>query len=289
MKVNKLTLNGPSYPGILRELSTKPPSALYTVGATLADLLERPSVAVVGNRNSTIYGERTTRELAKGLAEQGIVIISGLAYGVDAISHRAALEAGGYCIAVLPGPLDNILPAANRDLAEEILQNGGTLVSEYAAGEAAFKQNFVARNRIMSGLADAVLITEAGVKSGALHTSRYAIQQDKILMAVPGSIYSPNSAGVNNLIKSSSAACVTTVEDIMGIMGIQPHKTKPKDVKGRNQSEQALLNLMVKGVSAGDQLLEKSGLDTILFNQTLTMLELSCKIRPLGGNHWAIY
>ena len=289
MNIKKLTLGGPGYPQILRNLPTKPPKVLYQAGAPLKDLLERKAVAIVGNRNSTIYGERATRELAGQLAGQGIVIISGLAYGVDATAHRSALMSGGLCIAVLPSPLDNILPAANRELAQDILAGGGALVSEYAPGEIAFKQNFIARNRIMSGLADAILITEAGEKSGALHTARYAIDQNKTLMAVPGSIYSPNSAGVNGLIKTSSAACVTTLDDMLNILGVKAHTTKPKDIRGRNKNEQTLLDLMVKGVSEGDQLLDKSGLEASEFNRTLTMLELSCKIRPLGGNQWAIY
>lgn len=289
MNIKKLTLSSADYPQILKDLPTKPPAVLYQTGVPIKELLERPAVAIVGNRSSTIYGERVTRELAGQLAGQGIVIISGLAYGVDAIAHQAALLAGGLCIAVLPSPLDNILPPANRDLAQDILDNGGALVSEYPPGDVPFKQNFIARNRIMSGLADAVLITEAGVKSGALHTSRYASQQNKPIFAVPGSIYSANSEGVNNLIKSDGAKCVTSCHDILFELGIYEHKTKPQEIKGRNQNEQVLLDLMLKGVSEGEILLEKSGLDVIEFNKTLTMLDLSCKIRPLGGNQWAIY
>src|SRR5579884_1072783 len=161
-EIKKLTLNSPGYPTILKESPTQPPRVLYYAGTPLNDLLKHKAVAVVGTRTISIYGEIVTRQFASYLAEQGIVIISGLALGVDGLAHESALEAGGLCIGVLPCPLDKIVPASNQYLAEKILKTGGALVSEYPPGEPAFKKNFIARNRIMSGLADAVLITEAG-------------------------------------------------------------------------------------------------------------------------------
>jgi DNA processing protein len=288
MNIKKLTLKSADYPEPLRQLH-KPPQSVYATGATLNDLVSRPSVAIVGTRRMTLYGKQVTRDIAMKLAEQGVVIISGLAFGVDALAHRAALDAGGTAIAVLPSPLDNILPVANRRLAENIIAGGGALVSEYPPGEIPFKQNFIARNRIVSGLAKVVLIIEAGEKSGALYTARFANEQNRELFAVPGSISSPYSVGTNNLIKNQSAAAATSYKDILVSLGIYAHTLKPRDIKGRNRHEQVILDLILKGVADGDDLLEKSNLDITEFNQTMTMLEISSKIRALGGNNWSIY
>ncbi|HEX4775004.1 MAG TPA: DNA-processing protein DprA [Candidatus Saccharimonadales bacterium] len=288
MKINKLTLNSPDYPPRLRHIPAKP-KVLFHIGAPLNDLLKRKAVAIVGTRRISIYGEQVTRRFAKELAEQGVVIVSGLALGVDGMAHRAALEAGGLCIAVLPCPLDKIVPANNRRLAQSILDQGGALVSEYPPGEHPVKQYFIARNRIMSGLADAVLITEAGAKSGARHTADFAIKQGRDIMAVPGNITNIGSVTVNNLIKTSNASAVTEPKDVLHVLGLESHTTNAKQVKGSNANEQRLLDLMLEGITDGEQLLEHSGLKIELFNQALTMLEIGGKVRPLGLNNWAIF
>ena len=288
MNIKKLTLKSPDYPNVLRDLDGKPP-VLYHVGANLNELSKRSRVAIVGSRKMTAYGEQVTRRFASELASQGLVIISGLALGVDGTAHRAALEAGGLAIGVLPCPLDKIVPATNQRLAVAILDAGGALVSEYAVGEMPFKQNFIARNRIMSGLADAVLITEAAEKSGALYTAKFGLEQHREVMAVPGNITGTGSVGVNNLIKASKASLVTSYLDVLNILDLKDHKTIAREVKGRNAHEQKVLDLMLQGISDGDELLDESSLTVSEFNQVLTMLEIGGKIRPLGMNHWAIY
>lgn len=288
MEINKLTLNSTDYPPRLRHIPAKP-KVLYHVGAPLNELLKRKALAIVGTRRMSIYGEQVTRKFAKELAEQGVVIISGLALGVDGMAHQAALEAGGLCIAVLPCPLDKIVPASNRQLAQAILDSGGALVSEYPPGEHPVKQYFIARNRIMSGLSDAVLITEAGAKSGARHTADFALDQGRNIMAVPGNITNINSVTVNNLIKTSKASAVTEPQDVLNILGLESHATNARHVKGSNANEQKLLDLMLAGHTDGDELLERSGLELSRFNQALTMLEIGGKVRPLGMNNWTIY
>lgn len=287
MNIKELTLNSPLYPERLARIAS-PPKELYVAGSDLTDLLQRPAVTIVGSRRITTYGERVTAELAARLAEQGVVIVSGLALGVDALAHRAAMEAGGLAIAVLPSPLDNIVPRRHQRLAERIIDQGGALVSEYAPGDIPFKQNFIARNRIMSGLGDALLVAEAAEKSGTSHTARFALDQNKTVLAVPGDIHRLTSQGTNNLIKSG-AVPVTHVKDVLHALGLHLHTTNHRQVKGANANEQAILDLMLQGVSAASELLTGSRLDTSKFNQALTMLELSGKIRPLGGNQWAIY
>lgn len=287
MNIKKLTLSSTEYPELLRQIPSRP-KQLYIAGSALPELMKRPRVAIVGSRKMTVYGEKVTRKLARELAEQGIVIISGLALGVDALAHEAALSVGGLCIAVLPCPLDKIVPATNLNLAGQILDGGGVLVSEYAPGEVPYKQNFIARNRLMSGLADAILITEATVKSGSIHTANFAIKQGRDVLAVPGNIDWDSSVGCHNLIKTG-AGLVTSYKDVLHALGLTGHQTVARDVRGRNAHEQAVLDLMLQGINEGDELLRRSDLTTSEFSQVLTMLEIGGKIRALGANNWAIY
>lgn len=274
------------FPESLRHIPGAP-KELYVAGKSLPELLKRPRVAIVGSRKISPYGKAVTAQLASDLAGQGIVIVSGLAFGVDAAAHQAALEAGGGAIAVLPTPLSKIYPASNRQLAETILKQGGALVSEYALDSEVFKTNFVARNRLIAGLADAVLITEAALKSGSLHTARFALEQGKDVLTVPGNITSETSEGANNLIKAG-AHLVTSYLDVLHVLGLKD-KAEHKTVKGGTETEQALLDLLTSGVSDGEKLQRQSGLDISTFNQTLTMLEITGKVRSLGANNWTIY
>ncbi|MEK7594841.1 MAG: DNA-processing protein DprA [Patescibacteria group bacterium] len=287
MIVKKLKLNSPDYPEVLRNI-VDPPEQLYHTGAPLEELLRQPSVAIVGTRRVSPYGKQVTMQLARELAEQGIVVISGLALGVDCLAHKAALDAGGQAIAVLPSPLEAIAPATNRHLAQEILDKGGALVSEYASGTHPVKQYFIARNRIVSGLADALLITEAAEKSGSLHTANFALDQGKTVMAVPGNVTSEGAVGVNNLVKTG-ATPVTSYADVMHVLGLKPKQQATRAIKGRNDNEQTILDLLIRGIMDGHELLDKSRLTASQFAQVLTMLELGGKIRSLGGNKWGIY
>lgn len=287
MEINRLTRRSKDYPEPLRHISS-PPAQLFHMGADLTELMKRPRVAIIGSRLPTMYGRQVTHQLASELAAQGVVIVSGLALGVDGLSHQAALEAGGLCLAVLPGSLEHIYPATNRRLAEKILDGGGALVSEYGEEAINYKTNFIARNRLIAGLSQAVLVTEAAAKSGSQHTVTFAEQQNRDVLAVPGNITSKLSVGTNNMIKAN-ATPVTCSRDVLLILNINPHRTLAKHVRGRNHDEQAILDLLLSGISDGEELLKQSGLDIARFNQTITMLEISAKIRSLGLNHWSIY
>ncbi len=286
MIINTLTLESTDFPPRLTDIAA-PPRTLFHSGAPLKELLNRPRVAIVGSRNVSTYGKQVTTQVARELAEQGVVIISGLALGVDALAHTAALEAGGFTVAVLPGPLQKIYPATHAQLAERILKQGGALISEYEADTPGFKQNFIARNRLIAGLAQAVLITEAGEKSGSLHTARFARRQGREVLAVPGNITSPGSAGTNSLLKSG-ATLVTSSHDVLEALGLKAHHTPVADAHSDNPDEQALLKLLLRGIHDGQHLLTGSALGISEFNQALTRLEISGKIRSLGGNQWAL-
>lgn len=285
MKVNKLTLTSTDYPETLREIASAP-KELYILG-NLSLLLNKPRIAVVGSRKVTVYGRQVTQQLAGEAARRGIVIVSGLALGVDGLAHQAALENGGKTIAVLPSGLDKIYPATHHQLAKRILEKGGVLITEYPSGTEPFKTNFIARNRIVSGISDGVLITEAAEKSGTLHTANFALEQGRTVMAVPGNINSPLSQGTNNLIKAGATA-VTDVRDIFYALNLPYGTELATDIIGANQEETIILELLTAGVTEMAELLKRSDLEPAIFNQTLTMLEINGKARPLGAGHWGL-
>ena len=258
---------------------------LYVTGG-LNELLLRPRVAIVGSRKISQYGKVVTARLARELVQQGIVIVSGLAYGVDATAHRGALEAGGLTIAVLPSSLDEIYPAAHRNLASAIVEGGGALISEYPKGTPTLKHNFIGRNRIVSGMSDALLITEAAENSGTMHTARFALEQGKDVLAVPGNITSPTSAGTNNLIKSG-AIPATSSQDVLDVLGLT-RSTAAARVKGGTTHEQTILDLLEDNISDANELLVRSNLSMDHFNQALTMMEITGKVKSAGNNHWTV-
>jgi DNA processing protein len=269
----------------LRQL-TVPPVQLFQAGASLDELLKLPCVAIIGSRAVSTYGKQVTATLARELARRGIVIISGLAIGVDSIAHQAALEAGGQTIAVLPGPIEQIYPRSHTYLAQRITKQGGALVSEYPHGTPGLKHHFIERNRLIAGLADVVLITEAAQKSGSLHTARFGLEQGKDILAVPGNITSPGSVGTNNLIKAGAFA-VTSYLDVLHALKLDDN-SKTTVQKSGKPTEQCILDLLRNGVQDGGLLLKATGLSVSDFNQTITMLEISGLIRSLGSNQWSL-
>lgn len=282
--VNTLKLNDPAYPDILRHIPSAP-KQLFWVGADFNNWLDKPRVAIVGSRKVSPYGQSVTKTLSRQLAECGVVIISGLAYGVDTLAHNSALEAGGVTIAILAGGLDFIYPTSNLNLSRQIVQSNGTLISEYSNGTVSFKQNFIARNRIVSGLADILIITEASLKSGTLHTAKFALEQGKTVMAVPGNITSPNSEGTNNLIKSG-ALPLTDISDVLFALQISNASPIKKPPFRGNQNEADVLRLISNGMHAQEDLALASKLESSEFSSVLTILEISGYIRPIGGGNW---
>jgi DNA processing protein len=284
MIVNKITYNSNAFPEVLKNIPN-PPKELYVVG-NLEPLLDKKRLSVVGTRKVTPYGKQTTNQLVSEVATRGVVIISGLAFGVDALAHQAALDVGGYTIAVLPSHVTEVYPRSHVQLAKRILDQGGALVSEYPKGMPPIQANFIARNRLVSGLGEGVLITEAAAKSGTLHTANFALEQGRTVMVVPGNITSPLSSGTNNLIKAG-ALPVTDSADIFQALGI---KSTPENLElfAANAEEAAILELVKQGITDSAELLALSKLEAALFNQTLTMLEITGKIRPLGAGHWSL-
>lgn len=284
MNVKTLTLKGKDLPEILRSIPN-PPKQLFVIG-DLDSLLKRPRLTVIGSRKVSPYGRAVTTSLTQAAARHGIVIVSGLAIGADGIAHQAALDAGGQTIAVLPAGLDRIYPASHHNLAQQILEQGGALVTEYPEGTILQKFHFLERNRLVSGLSDGVLITEAAERSGTLATANFALEQGRVVMAVPGNISSPLSVGTNNLIKTG-ATPVTQPEDIFSALSLDlaDHQT---EIVADSAAEYTILTLLKEGVTEGTEIQLQSQLEPAIFNQTLTMLEITGRIRPLGANHWAL-
>lgn len=247
----------------------------------------RTSVAIVGSRKPTAYGKEVTYRLAYELAQRGVVIISGLALGVDAIAHKAALDAGGTTIAVLANGLDRIYPATNQSLAEQIIKQSGAIISEYPEGTEARGYQFLARNRIVSGLSDAIIITEAAGRSGTLNTAAHALDQGKDIYAVPGNITSPLSAGCNGLIQQG-ATPVTSIDDIVETLSpaATDHKSALFDTSSPEQAQ--LISLIKQGVRSLDGLQEGSRLPAPELAQTLTLLEISGAIRQVAPGVWSL-
>jgi DNA processing protein len=286
LKVNTLTLSDPSYPETLKHISGVP-KQLFWSGANPAQWLGLPKVAVVGSRKISPYGREATNKITSELAQAGVAIISGLAFGVDAAAHQATIEAGGTAIAVLPTPVEDIHPVSNQQLAKKIIEQGGTLISEYENGAVIHKNNFIERNRIVSGLSDVLLITEAAINSGSLHTARFALEQGKTVMAVPGNITSPTSEGCNNLIKSG-AIPATEAKDIFFALNINPEKAKQSRAFSGSALEQKVFELIREGRGAQEEIAVVSKLDGPAINSALTMLEINGYIRSLGAGNWTI-
>ncbi len=284
MKINS---TAPDKQKFLQRLSAidKSPKSLYFIGNL--PKTEVKAVAIVGSRKPTSYGKEVAERLAFDLARAGIIIISGLALGIDGIAHKAALEAKGTAIAVLGNGLDTIYPSSHRNLAQKIIENGGALLSEYKPGTPALPHQFLERNRIVSGLSQAVIVVEAAIRSGTLSTATHALNQGKEIFAVPGNITSPLSAGCNTLIRQG-AIPVTSSEDILEVIAPENKLKQTQLTLGDTPEEVTILKLLTSGMRDGEELLVSSKLSAPIFNQTLSMLEIKGSIKALGANQWTL-
>ncbi|MEJ7701302.1 MAG: DNA-processing protein DprA [Pyrinomonadaceae bacterium] len=297
-----LVLDDGGYPYLLREIAD-PPITLYVKGDWRA-CFGAPCVAVVGSRRCSTYGANASEMLSRDLASNGITIVSGLARGIDTAAHRGAIGGKGRTVAVLGTGIDQVYPKENARLVDEILENGGAVVSQFPLGTPPLKDNFPYRNRIISGLSLGVLIVEASERSGSLITARLAMEQDREVLAVPGNITSKNSFGTNYLIKSG-AKLVQQWQDVVTELpseiaaAILPPKIAGKDVDKENklsevvppnlsENERKIWGLLSPDEAAHvDVLLEESGLTFGDLNTALLGLEGREIIRTLPGNNYA--
>lgn len=284
--VNAIAVNSEGYPPLLKEIYD-PPAILYIKGGFHED--DKYSIGIVGTRKCTTYGQQAALEISQNLALAGFTIVSGLAKGIDTLAHKAAIENKGRTIAVLGCGLDFIYPRENKFLAEKIVkENQGVLVSEYPLGSSPLKQNFPARNRIISGLSLGVLVIEAPEKSGALITARQALDQNREVFAVPGSIYSKQSLGPNNLIKIG-AKLVCSHQDILDELNVKPLKSREKNTAAADTKEEKIIfDILSREPAHIDKIIKESNLSSSTINSTLTIMEIKSKIRALGNDVYMI-
>lgn len=277
------------YPKLLTEISN-PPALLYVRGNTEFAGHEF-SLAVVGTRKVSGYGKQVAPHLVRELAVRGINIVSGLALGIDELSHQATIDAGGTTVAVLGCGIDggSIYPSKNRILAEHIVANGGTLISELPLGSLPLKMHFPYRNRIIAGMTLGTLVVEADIKSGSLITAQAALEYNRQVFAVPGSIYSQMSQGTHKLIKEG-AKMVTTIDDILEELNItstapilQVRKTLPASPK-----EELVLKYLSGEPVHINTIIKETGLTSQEISATLTMLEIKGLAKNLGGMIYVI-
>jgi len=274
-----------SYPPRLKAISD-PPYLLYVRG----NLMKRDelALAVVGSRKATSYGREVTRTLVWDLANAGLTIVSGLAYGIDTLAHQAALEAGGRTIAVLASGIDNITPRANIGLAEKITASGqGAVLSEFPLGTSPQPFYFPIRNRLISGLSLGVLVIEAARKSGALITAGCALDQGRDVFAVPGSIFSLLSVGANDLIKQG-AKLVQTAQDVLEELklGGKRETSRARDVLPESVEEKAILDLLESGELTVDEIVRELGIAPAVVSSTLTLMLMKGMVRELGSSRY---
>ncbi len=278
--IKLLTWDSPTYPASLKNISA-PPIILYVRGNLVVE--DKWAVAIVGTRRATPYGKECARLLARGLAEHGITVVSGLAYGIDTEAHRVALERQGRTIAVLGCGVDVVYPPENQKLSQAIAESGA-LVSEYALGTEPLSVNFPPRNRIISGLSLGVVIVEGSIKSGACITVKFALEQGKEVFAVPGSILAKNSFGPNYFIQNG-AKLVMTVNDILDELNLKmvPQQAEARAALPANALEATLIQQLSAEPTHIDELGQATGLVAAEIASTLTMMELKGMIRHVGG------
>jgi DNA processing protein len=265
------------YPPLLAELHD-PPSRLHLRGGP-AELLSKPSVAIVGARSCSSYGGQVARELAQSLAAAGLVVVSGLARGVDAEAHRGALAAGGLTVAVLGCGIDRDYPRAHADLARRIAESG-LVVSEYPPGVEPSPWRFPARNRIIAGLAQATVVVEARERSGALITADFALELGREVFATPGEITSALSAGTNDLLRQG-ATPLLSAEDVFAALGLEP---VPEALPaGLSAESLAVLERLSDGARTLDELVRATEIDPAGLAAILTELELTGLIAAADG------
>jgi len=283
--VSVFTVHDEGYPARLKEIYDYPP-VLYVKGKILPE--DEWCLSVVGTRRTTVYGRQVTEEIVTDLARNSITIVSGLARGIDSIAHKSALEAGGRTISVFACGLDTVYPPENADLARRICENGA-VVSEYPLGTKPRPDNFPRRNRIMSGLSLGVLVVEAGESSGAIITANMALEQDREVFAIPGSILSPVSRGTNHLIQEG-AKLVSDYRDILEELNLTAvaQQIEMKGLLPETDTEAALLKHMGAEPVHIDEVCRLSGLPVSTVSSTLAMMELKGLVKQVGAMNYSL-
>lgn len=287
--IQVITIKNLAYPKLLQEIFN-PPALLYIKG-DLANLNNKFNLAVVGTRKISNYGKQITPQLVKPLVQNGFTITSGLALGVDALAHQSALDALGKTIAVLGSGIDqkSIYPTSNRYLAQNILSNKGTIISEFPLGTLPLKHNFPIRNRVIAGLSLGTLIIEAGESSGATITAYSALEQNREVFAVPGSLFNQNSIGTHKLIQKG-AKLVTSHHDILEELNLQEVKKfiSNQKILPETEEEKIIIENLGSEPIHIDQIIKKANRPTSQISSTLSLMEMKGLIKNMGGQNYIL-
>ncbi len=270
------------FPPLLKEIAS-PPKELFVRGS-IPLLSSSPLIAIVGTRRISEYGKQVIHHIVPPLVKAGAVIVSGLAFGVDAYAHKVALEEQGKCIAVFGCGIDQIYPQENTALARKILELGGALVSEYPVGTPSLPHQFPVRNRIISGLSKATIIIEAKEKSGSLITANFALEQNRDVYAVPGNIFHDNQKGTNSLI-SRGAIPVTSAEELLDKLNLKKDEAAPTLFLHFDSKEEETIFTCLQEPRSLDDLASATNLNPSLMSQTISLMELKGLVKTLGGRY----
>ncbi|PIR48171.1 DNA-protecting protein DprA [Candidatus Peregrinibacteria bacterium CG10_big_fil_rev_8_21_14_0_10_55_24] len=281
--VTFVTIEGEDYPRLLKELPDAP-VFLYAWGDL--EILSEPCIALVGTRAMTSYGKRVTEEFVPTLVRAGLITISGLAQGVDTQVARSTLDSSGRTVAVLGYGLARIQPQASARLAQEIVKNGGLILSEFPLDTTPDKYTFPARNRIIAGLSRGTVVLEAGEGSGALITADLALDYGREVFAVPGDIFSEHAAGCHDFIAQGRAKLVSQPQQVLRDIGVVAPQTTQRVFKPDTDAEAAVFRVLAPLPQSVEDLVAKSGMQTASVNATLTMLELKGAARSVGAGQW---
>ena len=266
----------------------EPVTELWQIGA-LPERGDKKVVSIVGARHCTPYGENIAYKLAYELARRGVIVVSGLAYGIDACAHRGCLDAGGTTVAVLGTPIDKIYPRSNLGLAKRIVERGA-IISEFPPGTETYRWHFLRRNRIVAGLSDALIIVEASRKSGTHQTASDALEQNKDVYAVPGDITRPMSVGCNRLIFDGAIPLINIDDFIVDFLGVKTSKEGRYDLVISDMAESAknIVAALRDGVSSGEEIMQKYQISAAEFNHQIMLLELRGVVQPYGVASWIL-
>ncbi len=288
MSAYAVGINGPMYPRRLLPLAC-PPKAIFVKGTLPADDL--PCAAIIGSRRDTRYGRQQALRISRDLARAGVVIISGLARGIDTAAHVGALEGGGKTVAILGNGIKSVYPPENRELCRRIIASGGCVISEFAPDAAPLSYHFPIRNRIISGMSDTVILIEAQKKSGTASTIAHALEQGKEIFALPGNVDSPGSELPLLLIKEG-AQVLTCAGDVLEAMRWNREEKQlsmfdEPGVIAPDPGKDPITKALYMEEKTFEELLEITGLDASALSAKLTMLEIEGKIRRIGGRAYA--